>query len=149
MEHDGTVTIDAERDAVWTAVTDPGVLTACVMGAEEVRQVAENTYEGVVRQEVAGVSVTMTGEIEITSMEHPTRMAFTGVGTDQRTGSRMQGDATVELDAVDDGTLLAYDVDVTFTGRLATLGARILRRQIRANVELFFDTLAEHVEETG
>ena len=46
MEHDGTVTVPADRATVWETVTDPEVLTACVMGAEEVRRVSDRTYEG-------------------------------------------------------------------------------------------------------
>lgn len=147
MNHDGTVTIAAERDAVYRSITDPSVLAECVMGAEEVRRVSEGTYEGVVRQQVAGVSVAMTGEVEVTDREPPERMAFTGTATDDRTGSRMRGDAAVELAPAGDGTELRYDVDVTFTGRLATLGARVLRRQIRANVDAYFDALVEQVGE--
>lgn len=147
MNHDGSATIAAERDVVWRSITDPAVLTECVMGAEEVQRVDEDTYEGVVRQQVAGVSVAMTGEVEIRERQRPERMTFTGSATDRRTGSRMRGDATVELEAADGGTVLQYDVDVTFTGRLATLGARILRRQVRANVDAYFDTLVDQVGE--
>lgn len=36
------------------------------------------------------------------------------------------------------------DVDVIFTGKPATLGARVLRRQVAANVDTYFDPLVEH-----
>ncbi|MEF8773682.1 MAG: carbon monoxide dehydrogenase subunit G [Halobacteriales archaeon] len=147
MNHEGRVTVPADRDPVWNAITDPEVLTACVMGAEDISRVSDAEYEGVIRQGFAGVSVTMEGTVRIEDREPPDRMAFSGVGTDDRTNSRMEADADVVLVEADAGTALEYDVDVSFAGRLATLGARVLRRQIRTNVETYFNNLVEHVEE--
>jgi carbon monoxide dehydrogenase subunit G len=149
MEHDGTVTVPAERETVWETVTDPEVLTACVMGAEEVRRVDDRTYEGVVRQSLAGLTVALDGQVEIENLDRPERLAFSGVGTDDRTNSRMEADAEVTLTADADETTLAYDVTVTFAGRLATLGARVLRRQVRTNVDTYFDNLVDHVGENA
>lgn len=145
MEHDGTVTVPARQSSVWGPITDPAVLTACVMGAQEVTRVDDRTYEGVVEQRVAGVGVTMTGQIRIVERDRPDRLVFTGTGSDERTGSRMDADAEVVLTGVGDETELRYDVEVTFAGKLATLGSRVLRRQIRTNVDTYFDNLAEHL----
>lgn len=145
MEHQETTTVPAQRAAVWEPITDPSVLTRCVMGAQEVRRVDDRTYEGVIEQSVAGVSVTMTGEVHIEELDRPERLVFTGSGSDDRTGSRMDADVEVVLSEVGAETELAYQVDVQFAGRLSTLGSRVLRRQIAANVDTYFDNLAEHV----
>ena len=164
MEYEGAVTVPAERAAVWDPVTDPEALTACVMGAEAVTRVSEREYEGVVRQSLAGITVEMEGSVRITDLDPPERLRFTGTGRDDRTGSRMDADVEVllrdggeettperdadgttpERDA--DGTVLEYRVDVEFTGKLATLGSRVLRRQVKANIDTYFDNLVAHVE---
>jgi carbon monoxide dehydrogenase subunit G len=147
MEYDGTATVPAPRERVWDPITDPEVLTSCIMGAQDVTRVSERAYEGVVEQRVAGVSVSMVGTVEIEELERPDRLVFTGSGTDDRTGSRMDADVEVTLTDAGRETELAYDVEVTFTGRLATLGGRILRRQVTSNVDTYFDNLAEYLSE--
>lgn len=148
MNHEGTVTVPATRGIVWETVRDPEVLTACVKGAEEMEQVSEREYEGVIRQTIAGVGVEMSGELQIEEWDAPEWLRFTGVGSDSRTGSRMEIDAEVELTDGGMQTTLAYDVEVTFTGKLATLGSRVLRRQIQTNIDAYFDNLTDRVSET-
>jgi len=145
MEFDGTATIPASRASVWEPITDPAVLTACIMGAREVTRVDDRTYEGRVQQRVAGVTVSMDGRVHVEERDRPERLVFVGSGADDRTGSRM--DADVEVVLTDEGpkTTLAYDVEVTFAGTLATLGSRVLRRQVKENVDTYFANLVEHV----
>ncbi|WP_135364301.1 CoxG family protein [Halosimplex halophilum] len=145
MEFEGTETVPVERSAAWDLVTDPAVLTACVMGAEEISRASEDRYEGVIRQRITGIDVALDGEVRIEERERPEWLRFTGTGTDSRTGSRMDADVTVTLTGEGAATELAYDVDVTFTGRLATMGSRVLRRQVRANVETYFENLVDRV----
>lgn len=148
VNHEGTVTVPAHREVVWETVRDPAVLTDCVKGAEEIEQVSEREYEGVIRQGIAGVSVEMKGELHIAELAAPEWLRFTGTGSDSRTGSRMDVDAEVELTGEGPQTTLAYDVEVTFTGKLATLGSRVLRRQIQTNIDVYFDNLADRISET-
>jgi len=149
MDYDGTATIPAPRGAVWEPVTDPEALTACVMGAEEIERVSERHYEGVIRQSVAGISVTMEGEVKIETLQRPERLTFSAIGTDSRTNARMDADVEVTLAEDGDQTQMDYHVDIRFAGKLATLGSRILRRQINANVEAYFDNLAAYAGEEG
>jgi carbon monoxide dehydrogenase subunit G len=146
MEFEGTETVPVERSAAWDLTTDPAVLTTCVMGAEEIAGVSEDRYEGVIRQRITGIDVALDGEVRIEERDPPGWLRFTGTGTDARTGSRMDADVTVTLRDEGRATELAYDVEVTFTGRLATMGSRVLRRQVRANVETYFENLVDRVE---
>ena len=149
MNHEGTVTVPAHRERVWETVRDPEVLTACVKGAEEIEQVSEREYTGVIRQSVAGVGVEMTGTLHIEELDAPEWLRFTGAGSDSMTGSRMEVDAEIELTDENEQTTLSYDVEVTFTGKLATLGSRILRRQIQTNIDTYFDNLADRVSKSS
>lgn len=145
MEYEGTATVPASRDQVWDPITDPEVLTSCIMGAEDVTRVSERAYEGVINQRVAGIAVSMEGGVEIEHLDRPEYLRFTGTGTDSRTSSRMDADVEVDLIEEGDETILEYAVDVTFTGKLATLGSRVLRRQVKANVDTYFDNLVDHL----
>ena len=147
MDYEGTATLPADRQSVWPAITDPEVLTSCIMGAQEVTRLSEQRYEGLIEQRGAGITVSMEGEVEIRDLDRPERLTFTGSGADSRTGSRMDADVDVFLIESGDETTLEYEVDITFTGKLATLGSRVLKRQVKANVDTYFDNLVEHVSE--
>jgi carbon monoxide dehydrogenase subunit G len=147
MEYEGCATIPASRADAWDPITDPEVLTSCIMGAQEVTRISERKYEGLIQQSVAGITVSMEGEVEILEMDRPERLTFSGTGSDSRTGSRMDADVEVHLREDDDEVVMNYAVDITFTGKLATLGSRILKRQVKANVDTYFDNLVEYITE--
>lgn len=148
MEYEGSATIPSNRADVWDPITDPEVLISCIMGAQEVTRISERKYEGLIQQSVAGITVSMEGEVEIQDMDRPERLTFFGTGSDSRTGSRMDADVEVHLMEDGDEMVMDYTVDITFTGKLATLGSRILKRQVKVNVETYFDNLVEYITET-
>ena len=145
MKYEGTRTIPARPEQVWDPITDPVTLLACIQGAEEIERVSATEYAGVIRQQVAGVTVSLTGSIQLDELDPPERLSFRGTGSDARTNSRMDVDAELTLEPADGATTLAYAVDVAFGGKLATLGSRLLARQVQRNLETFFDALVDHV----
>lgn len=145
MRYEGDRTIPARREQVWVPITDPATLLACIPGAEKIERQSETEYEGVIRQQVGGVTVALSGYIRMDELHPPERLSFTGVGTDDRTNSRMEVDVDVALEPAGTSTSLEYVVDVAFAGKLARFGSRVLARQVKTNIETFFDTLVAHV----
>ena len=83
----------------------------------------------------------------MTELNPPENLVALVEGQDPKTNSRM--DATAEMTMEDNGdgsTTLTYYVDVEFTGRLATLGARIVKRKINSDIGLFFDNIRDRAE---
>ena len=147
MNFEGEVVIEADRERVWDLVSDPEVLVVCVPGAEEVERVSETTYTGTIVQSVAGVSLELSGEVEMVEMRPPEHILAEATGEDNRTNSRMDATMEMDLSSVTEGSELAYDVDVDVTGRVATVGARIMKRKISSEIDTYFDnirTVAEH-----
>jgi carbon monoxide dehydrogenase subunit G len=79
-------------------------------------------------------------------LTEPDRMVADVSGEDELTGSIMSADAQMDLAENGEGTVLTYNMDVEFTGKLATLGSRIMKRKIKKDMGTFFDNLKEHAE---
>lgn len=149
MEFEDEVTISTDKDHLWELVSDPEVLVNCVPGAKEVEKVSETKYVGTVERGLAGISVSLDGEVEMTELNAPDSLEATVHGEDTRTNSRMDADAEMNMTEVsDDETTLSYYIDMEFTGRLASMGARILKRKVNSDIGTFFDNIKERAEET-
>lgn len=147
MEFEDSKVIETEKDHLWELVSDPEVLATCVPGAKEVNKLSETRYEGVIERGLAGVSVSLDGEVEITELDEPDYLSAEATGEDMKTNSRMDAVAEMDMTETDDGqTTLEYHVDMDFTGRLATLGARIVKRKISSDIDTFFDNIQERAE---
>ncbi|WP_255197532.1 CoxG family protein [Halorarius litoreus] len=147
MQFDGEVAIGADQQTVWETISDPEVLVLCVPGAEEVERISDTHYKGTIKRGIAGVNVQLNGEVEMNELTPPDRMVADAKGEDELTGSIMTADAQMDLTANGDGTDLSYTMDVEFTGKLATLGSRIMKRKIQSDMNTFFDNLRGRAEE--
>jgi carbon monoxide dehydrogenase subunit G len=149
MEFEDQVAIDTDTEHLWSLVSDPEVLVECVPGATEVERVSEREYHGVIERGVAGVSLTLDGEVEMTEFDEPDRLSADARGEDRRSNSRME--ATMHMDLLEaddgDGTTISYVIDLRFTGRLASLGARIVKRKFDSDIDTFFENITERAEE--
>lgn len=149
MEFEDEVTISTDKDRLWELVSDPEVLVNCVPGAKEVEKISKTKYVGTVERGLAGISVSLDGEVEMTELNAPDSLEATVSGEDSRTNSRMDADAEMNMtDAGDGETTLSYYIDMEFTGRLASMGARILKRKVNSDIGTFFDNIKERAEET-
>lgn len=147
MDFEDTIVIDADKAQLWELVSDPEVLVTCVPGAKEVNKLSETHYEGVIERGMAGINVALDGEVEITELDEPDFLAAEATGEDTKTNSRMDAVAEMEMEDAGDGqTSLVYYIDINFTGRLANLGARIVKRKIRSDISTFFDNLQDRAE---
>lgn len=149
MEFEDEVTISTTTEHLWELVSDPEVLVTCVPGAKEVEKISETKYVGVVERGLAGITVSLDGEVEMTELNPPESLEATVTGEDTRTNSRM--DAYAEMGMTETGdreSTLHYHIDLDFTGRLASMGARIVKRKINSDIGTFFENIKDRAEET-
>lgn len=149
MEFEDEVDLEAEPSETWELVSDPQVLMECVPGAKDVERVTEDNYRGTIERGVAGINLSLHGEVTLTDQNPPHSFSAEAAGEDENTGSRVDADANIELIDNGDTTTVAYVIDMDFTGRLATLGARMTKRLILRDINTFFDNVRDKVEESG
>ena len=146
MEFEGAVTIEADSQFVWDRVSDPAVLMDCVPGAKEVNRESETKYTGIIERTLARVTVEFDGAAEILELDAPEKIVASATGEDSRTNSRLDADLTMEITPEGTASDVGYTIDIAFTGRLASLGSRIVKRKINADINSFLDNVKSRIE---
>jgi len=146
MDLSDTQTIDKPRDQLWDIILDPQTLEMTIPGAQHLERDGDH-YEGSLERGLAGISLTLSADVDITDQDKPKWIEVDIEGTDNTINSRVDGNARVEFQDEGDATTLAYDVHFDFSGKLASLGSRIIKRKANKDLKTFFSNLETHVDE--
>ena len=124
----GKIDLDVPADQAWDFLTDINKFSACLPGIEEVKQIDDKTFEGVLAASVGPISGKFTFRSTILESRPPEQMLVRTEGTDSVTKSTVNADMTVDLRKLsDEKTQMDYNADVKIKGRLAILGDMVLR----------------------
>jgi carbon monoxide dehydrogenase subunit G len=147
MEVNGERTINQTPDQLWGTILDADVLEQTIPGAENLEREGDH-YEGTLERGLAGITVTLSIDVDITEKDRPNWLECEIEGTDNAINSRVDGDAHVDFEAGEgEQTNLVYDTEFNFSGKLASLGSRIIRRKVNNDLETFFENLGEYADE--
>ena len=148
MNFTANTTVKAPPDAVWALLIDPQQLAACIPGVEEVTQVDERTFDGVVSATIGPMSGKFALRATIVESDPPRALTTHVHGTDSVTKSTMDAEVVMTL-ASDSGaqTELTYQTTVDIKGRLAILGDMVLRATASLMLDEFGQRLQRRFEE--
>ena len=140
---EGHFTVPAPQEQVWTFLQDLRRVSACVPGAEDVEEIAPDTYRGRLKVQVGAIRANFEGEVAIVQRQAPSRLVAQVKGRDPRLASTV--DATFEgiLEPVDGQTRLTYKVDLTLRGRIAQFGRAVIQGTARKMTQAFAECLAD------
>lgn len=145
MEVTGEQSISQTPDGLWDTLLDPETLEQTIPGAQSLERDGKH-YEGTLERGLAGVSLTLTADVDITDEDRPNWIEVDIEGRDNTINSHVEGDAHVEFEAIeDDATLLTYTANFNFSGKLASLGSRIIKRKTNKDLDTFFSNVEELV----
>lgn len=145
MQMSDTRQIAATPAEVYAALLDPGMLQACVPGAQDVTGSPEDGYDATVVQKVGPVKATFKGQVTLSDLVPDTSLTIDGAGKGGAAGFA-KGGAKVHLAAKDGGTELSYEVEAKVGGKLAQLGSRIIDGFAKKMADQFFDNLQATLE---
>lgn len=146
MEITGEQTIGQEPNRLWEIILDPETLEATIPGAEALEREGDH-YEGTLERGLAGISLTLSADVDITEKDRPNWIECDIEGVDNKINSRVNGTAHVDFEEDgNDATLLVYDTKFEFSGKLASLGSRIIKRKVNNDLETFFSNIEEYVD---
>jgi len=129
--------IGAAQAEVWRLLNDTPRLAALVPGVEEAVRIEgseKEAYRVRVTEKVGPFKVTMKLEVTVTERAEPSILGAAVKGGDAMGMGRATGSIGVTLAPLESGTALTLTVNVEVLGKLATLGAPVVRRRV---TELF------------
>ena len=125
----GTHSFDAPKSEVWEALLDPDVLSRILPGCKRLDKTADNEFSGEISIRVGPVQGSFNGKVMLDEIDPPNgyRMEIAGQG---RPGY-VRGVGTLRLEG-DDPTTLHYDGDAQLSGRIASVGQRLVDSTARS-----------------
>ena len=128
MIFDGKIDLDVPAEKAWDFLIDINKFSTCLPGIDEVKQIDDKTFDGVISATVGPISGKFTFRSTILESKPPAQMVVRTEGKDSVTKSTVNADMTVNLRRVSEAkTEMDYKTEVKITGRLAILGDMVLR----------------------
>jgi carbon monoxide dehydrogenase subunit G len=128
MIFDGKIDLEVPAQEAWDFLIDINKFSTCLPGIDEVKQIDDKTFDGVISATVGPISGRFNFRSTILESRPPEQMVVRTEGTDSVTKSRVNADMTVDLRSVSETkSQMGYKADVQVQGRLAILGDMVLR----------------------
>jgi hypothetical protein len=129
---------------VWQALLDPNVLAKVMPGCEQLEQVGENEYKGMLKIRVGPVQGQFEGLVNLSDINAPEgyRMQVDGKGAP----GFMKGVGEVHLEDQGTSTLMRYSGEAQVGGRIASVGQRLLDSSAKALTRQSLDGLHEQIK---
>ena len=139
MRVEGTQTLHAPRDRVYSALTDPEVLRRCIPGCESLEKTAADTYSATLKAGVGSIKGTFKGEVRLEDMRPPEhyRIVVEGKGAI----GFAKGSADFDLGEKDGVTVIKYAGELQIGGTIAGVGQRMIQGAAKMMASRFFTAL--------
>lgn len=135
----GAYTFDAPQEVVWDAVRDPNVLSQVLPGCERLEQTGENEYEGEINIKVGPVQGKFQGKVRLSNILAPDSYHIEIQGQGQPGFVKGEGDLKLEGDGLQ--TTLNYTGEAQISGRIASVGQRLMDSSARSIVRQGLESL--------
>lgn len=145
MRFEGSTEIAAPRERVWAFVMDPHQVAGCGPGVESVEILDEERFRIKTSVGIGFIKARFTVDTELFDVEEPERANLRGRG--QAPGSAVEFVARMNLrDGGHESIVLDWSSDVTLTGKLASLGARMIEGTAKKLIGQTFDCMKSRLE---
>lgn len=145
MKFSGTVDIAAPRDRVWSFVIDPNQVGWCGPGVESIEIVDETHFKATAKVGIGFISARFVVNMESAEQEALERAVIKAHG--QAPGSAVDATAEMRLSGPPEGpTTMDWNADVTISGTLAAVGARMIEGTANKMIGQTFNCMREKLE---
>jgi carbon monoxide dehydrogenase subunit G len=133
---EGRQVIDTPLAQAWERIIDPRVLRACTPGLEKLEARDADHYEALLEVRMPAITGRFEGTLEFLERVPPERVKLRLAG--KGAVGFVDGEVTLTLAPVDEGTSIAYSADVQVGGQVARLGQRMISGVTREMAGQFF-----------
>ena len=137
MNLDGSAVLNADRERVWSLITDPAVLARTIPGCISLEQTGDDEYRLNVSVGVGAIKGTYAGEVRLSDQKRPESYVMHASGA----GGPGQVKAVVPIVLADNGdgtTTLSYSADAVVGGPVAGVGQRMITGVAKRTAQQFF-----------
>ncbi|MDQ3689406.1 MAG: carbon monoxide dehydrogenase subunit G [Chloroflexota bacterium] len=145
MHFEGRTEIAAPRERVWAFVMDPRQVAGCGPGVESVEVIDDSHFRIRVSVGIAFIKARFTIDTELFDVAPMDTANLRGRG--QAPGSTVEFVARMSLEDGPRGSIVMdWSSDVTLTGKLASVGARLIEGMARKLIGQTFECMKRQLE---
>ena len=139
MKIEGTYTLNAPRELVYTLMIDPDVLSRCVPGVQSLENTEGTSYKVTLKTGVGAIKGMYNGAIQLEDLREPEhyKMIVDGKGA----AGFVKGVGELDLVEQGDETVVNYAGDVSVGGTIASVGQRMILSTAKMMTAHFFTAL--------
>src|SRR6187549_3056549 len=128
MKFENQFDVDAPLDQVWKTVLDVERVAPTVPGAQVLERSGDDAYKVAIKIKVGPMSMTYSGEVEITERDEAAHRAVMHARAKESRGQgTADADVTMVLTGSDGQTSATVTTDVQLSGKVATMGQGVLQ----------------------
>lgn len=145
MQFSGTVQIAAPRERVWDFLMDPNQVGTCGPGVESIEAIDADHFRARAKVGVGFISARFVVEMTIAERREPELAVLKAHG--QAPGSAVDATARMALSGPSEGpTTMDWSADVTISGTIASVGARLIEGTANKMIGQTFDCIRSKLE---
>jgi carbon monoxide dehydrogenase subunit G len=122
---------------------DPVVLAKVMPNCQELKQTGDGAYEGKMKIQVGPVQGVFQGKVTLSNLQPPTsyHMQVQGKGP----AGMVDGEGEVRLEADGEKTVMSYTGEAQVSGRIASIGQRLMDTSARAITKQSLENLEQQI----
>ena len=131
MKFTGKIDVPAPRQAVFEKLRDAHFFASCVDGVQDLVEIDDHHYTATLETRVAYIKFKFAVSVEIVELDEPARVVARVEGTPMGMVGRLTATSAANLEELDGGTAVNYELDVALTGKLGSLGQPVLKSKAK------------------
>ena len=147
MDIEGTYTLQASPEVVWTLLMDIQTLQRSMQGIERLERTGEDTYAFTLHIKHAPLRGSYSGSAVATKQEYPYSYHMRAGG--EGIPGTFQAEWNITLTAHDENTVVEYQGSLHFSRTNALLPSPLVKGTIKVLIQHFFTALADHLRSTN
>lgn len=143
----GNVRIHTPQNEVFDFAEDVALLTQCIEGCRDVRELGDGTYTALIEAQIAFLRMTFKVTVELARVERPRTLEARIAGTPVNLVGKVDARATLTLEPAGAAeTDVTYALDVSLAGKLGGMGESVFRAKAKEYGDRFAARLRDAVE---